>query len=138
VVALCAAIVAVLSFAGIAVAASATLGTGKATVLGKSETVVVDSRGATLYMLSGEAAHHFKCTSSMCFMFWPPYKVSAHAKLTKARGVKGTLSKVHRHGFYQVMLNGHPLYRFLPDGGKKGSAKGEGVVAFGGTWHVIR
>jgi predicted lipoprotein with Yx(FWY)xxD motif len=138
VAAFCATIVAVLSFAGIAVAASATLGTGKATVTGKSETVVVDSSGATLYMLSGETAHQLKCTSSMCFMFWPAYKVSAHAKLTKARGVSGTVSKVHRHGFYQVMLNGHPLYRFLEDGGKKGSAKGEGVTAFGGTWHVVR
>jgi predicted lipoprotein with Yx(FWY)xxD motif len=64
--------------------------------------------------------------------------VSAHAKLTKARGVKGTVSKLHRAGFYQVMLNGHPLYRFLSDGGKKGSATGEGIAAFGGTWHVVR
>jgi predicted lipoprotein with Yx(FWY)xxD motif len=138
VVACCVAIIAVLSFAGIAAAVSATLGTGKATVKGKSETVVVDSRGATLYTLSGETAHHLKCTSSMCFKFWPPYKVSANAKLTKARGVNGTVSKLHRRGFYQVMLNGHPLYRFLPDGGKKGSAMGEGVTAFGGTWHVVR
>jgi predicted lipoprotein with Yx(FWY)xxD motif len=137
VVACCVAIVAVLSFAGIAVAASATLATGKATVKGKSETVVVDSRGATLYTLSGETAHHLKCTSSMCLKFWPPYKVSANAKLTKAKGVNGTLSKLHRKGFYQVTLNGHPLYRFLEDAGKKGSATGEGIVAFGGTWHVV-
>ena len=133
----CLAIVAVLSFAGIAVAASATLATGKATVKGKSETVVVDATGATLYTLSGETAHHLKCTSSMCFKFWPPYKVSASAKLTKAKGVNGTVSKLHRGTFYQVMLNGHPLYRFLEDAGKKGSATGEGIVAFGGTWHVV-
>jgi predicted lipoprotein with Yx(FWY)xxD motif len=73
----------------------------------------------------------------MCFKFWPPYKVSANAKLTKAKGVKGTVSKLRRGSFYQVMLNGHPLYRFLPDGDKKGSALGEGVTAFGGTWHVV-
>jgi predicted lipoprotein with Yx(FWY)xxD motif len=133
----CAAVVAVLSFAGLAVAASSTLATGKATVKGKSETVVVDSRGATLYTLSGETAHHLECTSTMCLKFWPPYKVSANTKLSKAKGVKGTVSKLRRGSFYQVMLNGHPLYRFLSDGGKNGSALGEGVTAFGGTWHVI-
>jgi predicted lipoprotein with Yx(FWY)xxD motif len=36
-----------------------------------------------------------------------------------------------------VTLNGRPLYTFALDKGKKGSAKGEGIVAFGGTWHVV-
>jgi len=35
------------------------------------------------------------------------------------------------------MLNDHPLYGFAPDMGKKGSAKGEGIKSFGGTWHVV-
>jgi len=133
------AVVAFASIPAVAVAASATLGTGKVKISGKSRTVVVDSGGVTLYTLSGENARHLKCVSNACFKFWPPYKVSAAAKLTKAKGVRGSLSKLHRAkgNFYQVMLNGHPLYRFAPDRGIRGSAMGEGVVAFGGTWHVV-
>ena len=41
-----------------------------------------------------------------------------------------------RDGFTQAVLGGHPLYTFAPDT-KKDDATGEGVVAFGGTWHVV-
>ena len=139
VMALVVVVVAVASMAGIAVAASTTVATGTVKVNGKSKTVLVDSRGVTLYTLSGERVGHLKCVSSQCFGFWPPYKVSATATLTKAKGVTGTLSRLHRvkGKFYQVMLNGHPLYRFAPDANKKGSALGEGIPSFGGTWHVV-
>jgi predicted lipoprotein with Yx(FWY)xxD motif len=132
--------VVVASTATFAVAASTTtVGTAGVKVGGKSRTVVGDSSGATLYTLSGERVDHLKCVSSTCFGFWPPYKVSATAKLTKAKGISGTLSKLHRINgkFYQVVLNGQPLYRFAPDKGKKGSASGEGIQSFGGTWHVV-
>ncbi len=125
--------------AGAAVAAATTLGTGAAKVRGKTQTVVVDSSGATLYTLSGERVGNLKCINSSCFNFWPPYKVAANAQLTKSRGVSGTLSKLRRvrGGFYQVMLNGRPLYRFVEDKGKRGSALGQGIKSFGGTWSVI-
>jgi len=132
-------IVAVASMAGAALAASTTIGTSKVTVHSKVETVVVDSSGVTLYTLSGETARHLKCVTSQCFVAWPPYKVSAAAKLSKASGITGTLSKLHRvkGKFYQLMLNGHPLYRFAGDKGKRGSAVGDGITSFGGVWHVV-
>ncbi len=131
--------VAMAAIAGGAIAASTTLGTGAAKVGGKTQTVVVDSTGVTLYTLSGETVRNLKCINASCFNFWPPYKVSANAQLTKSRGVTGTLSKLRRvrGGFYQVMLNGRPLYRFAGDKGRRGSATGEGIKSFGGTWHVI-
>ena len=135
-----AAVLAVTSMSAVALAAgSTTLATGKATVKGKTKTVVVDSRGLTLYTLSGESVKNLKCVSSTCFKAWLPYKVSATAKLTKAPGVSGTIGSLHRikGKFHQVMLNGHPLYTFAGDAAKKGSAKGEGITAFGGTWHVV-
>jgi predicted lipoprotein with Yx(FWY)xxD motif len=103
---------------------------------------VVDSRGVTLYTLSGEGVGRvtkLKCVNSSCFKVWPPLKTTASAKLTEASGVTGTLGKLRRvkGQFYQVTLDGHPLYTFAPDQSKKGSAKGEGVKAFGGTWHVV-
>lgn len=136
------AILAVAAMSAAAVAASTTLATGKASVKGKTKTVVVSSGGATLYTLSGESVGkvtRLKCVNSTCFKFWPPYKTTRTAKLTKPAGVKGTIGRLHRikGKFYQVTLNGRPLYTFAPDKGKRGSAKGEGVVAFGGTWHVV-
>jgi predicted lipoprotein with Yx(FWY)xxD motif len=141
-IAMCVALLAIASMTGIAVAAGTTLGTGTAKVSGKPKKVVVDSRGVTLYTLSRESVGrvtHLKCVTSSCFKVWPPLKTTPSAKLTKASGVKGTLGKLHRvkGKFYQVTLDGHPLYTYASDGGKKGSAKGEGVTAFGGTWQVV-
>jgi len=137
--ALAVAAVSVMAMAAAAVAATTTLGTATVRVSGKSKTVVVDSSGVTLYSLSGETTGHLKCQTRTCFTAWPPYEVSAAAKLTKARGVAGTLLRFHRvkGKFYQVTLGGHLLYRYSGDKGNKGSAKGEGITAFGGTWHVI-
>ena len=134
------AVLVVTSMAAVAAAAATrTLLTGKATVNGKSKTVVVDSHGLTLYTLSGESARHLKCASTRCFTAWPPYKVSAAAKLTTTPSVKGRIGRLHRVSdrFYQVTLNGHPLYTFVGDARKKGSGKGQGITAFGGTWHTV-
>ena len=135
-------VLALAGIAAIAVAAAATLGTGTAKVSGKNKTVVVNSGGVTLYTLSGEFVGRrttLKCQTQACFGFWPPYKVSASEKLTKTRAVRGSLGKLRRvrGGFSQVTLDGHPLYRFAGDNNKKGSATGEGVKSFGGTWHVV-
>ncbi len=100
------------------------------------ESILANSKGQTLYTLSGETTHHLLCTSSACFQFWPPYKVSKTAKLSSS-GVKGKLGKLHRDGFYQVTLDGRPLYRFSPDT-HAGQANGNGIKSFGGTWHVVK
>jgi predicted lipoprotein with Yx(FWY)xxD motif len=135
-------ILALAGVAAIAVAAATTLGTGTAKVSGKNKTVVVDSKGVTLYTLSGESVGRrttLKCQTKACFAIWPPYKTSASGSLTKARGIKGTLGRVRRvkGGFSQVTLDGHPLYTFSGDRSKRGSAVGEGIKSFGGTWHVV-
>jgi len=103
-----------------------------------SKTIVVDSRGLTVYELSPETTHHLLCTKANgCFAFWPPVTVrSARTKLT-ASGVKGKLGTLHRDGFFQVTLGGRPLYRFALDHSKRGMANGQGIKTFGGTWHVV-
>jgi predicted lipoprotein with Yx(FWY)xxD motif len=102
------------------------------------KTIVVDSKGLTLYHLVPETTHHLLCKTSTCFTIWPPYKVSKNAKLTKATGIKGKLGKLHRHGFWQVTLGGVPLYHYSGDNGRKGSANGEGIPDPPGTWHVVK
>ena len=131
--------VAALAVVGAAIAASApTLQIGKAKVKGQTRNVVITTAGLTLYTLSGERVGNLKCLNNTCFSFWPPYKVPATGTLTKARGISGTLSRLKRvrGGFTQLMLNGHPVYRFNGDN-SKGQANGEGVRSFGGTWSVV-
>jgi predicted lipoprotein with Yx(FWY)xxD motif len=123
---------------GLAAAKSlTTLGTAQNSTIGK--TIVVDSRGLTVYELSPETTHHLLCKKTNgCFGVWPPLKVaSAKTKLTAARGVTGKLGILHRNGIFQVTLGGHPLYHFAGDGSKKGMANGQGIRSFGGSWHVV-
>jgi predicted lipoprotein with Yx(FWY)xxD motif len=139
--------VALAALAGIAIAKVTTLGVAKNVKVGtKTENVVVDSHGITVYTLSDETTKpHVKLTctkASGCFAFWFPVTVhSASTKLTAASGIKGKLGMLHRNGFFQVTLGGKPLYTFKFDAtnGKpvKGKATGEGVPSFGGVWHVI-
>ena len=127
------------AMAAIAIAATPTAMKGTARVSGKSRSVVVDSRGQTLYAVSGERVGNLKCINQTCFSTWLPYKVMANQSLTRGAGVTGTLSKLQRvrARFFQVMLGGRPLYRYAGDNNSKGSAKGQGVRSFGGTWGVV-
>jgi predicted lipoprotein with Yx(FWY)xxD motif len=103
------------------------------------ETVVVDSRGLTLYELRPETAEHLLCKKGNgCFQIWRPVTVgSPKTKLTAARGVTGKLRLLHRNGIFQITLAGHPLYHFAGDQSKKGAANGQGLHSFHGTWHVV-
>jgi predicted lipoprotein with Yx(FWY)xxD motif len=117
------------------------LGTAKRTVAGRSEAIVVDSRGVTVYELGGESLAHLQCLTRACFNAWPPLKAaSATAKPRLGPGVPGIVSIMRRvrGGFYQVMLDRHPLYFFAGDGGRPVLAKGQGIKSFGGTWHVVQ
>jgi predicted lipoprotein with Yx(FWY)xxD motif len=131
---------AVASAAGIALAAAPpTVMKGTARVSGNNKSVVVSGTGQTVYELSDERVGNLKCLTQACFGVWPPLKVGANETMNKGPGVSGTLSKLRRvrGGFYQVMLNGHPLYRYAGDSNTKGSAKGQGIRSYGGTWRVI-
>jgi len=100
-------------------------------------TILVDSRGMTLYELKPETSKHLLCTPSQCFSFWPPAKVGKTTKLAKGTGVEGSLGRLHRNGFYQLTLGGHPLYHFFADK-HAGADGGNGIASFGGTWHVVK
>ena len=122
---------------GLALAAThPTLHTASNASVGK--TIVVDSRGLTVYELKGESSYHLLCKAKACFALWPPVTVkSAKTKPTAAHEVKGRLGVLHRNGLFQVTLAGHPLYRFSGDSSTKGKATGDGLKGFGGTWHVV-
>ncbi len=107
-------------------------------MVSKTEAIAVNSKGLAVYLLAGETVHHALCVkSNKCLTAWPPVTVpNAKSKPSAAPGIKGKLGIWHRNGFFQVTLAGHPLYTFIGDT-KKNDATGEGIVHFGGTWHVI-
>jgi predicted lipoprotein with Yx(FWY)xxD motif len=139
-------VVAVLSasvFATAAVAAfsASPLKVATVTVAGKSKSIVVDSRGITVYELGGESLARLLCAPRACLNVWLPVRVpSATTKVSAATGVPGKVSILHRvkGGFYQLMLANHPLYYYSLDKGVTGSAKGQGLRSYGGNWHVVQ
>jgi predicted lipoprotein with Yx(FWY)xxD motif len=110
-------------------------------VSGKSETIVVDGRGVTVYELGGESLAKLECVTRTCFNTWPPLRVpSAATHVHAGPGVPGNVSILQRvkGGFYQVMLDRHPVYYYSGDHGRKGPTGGQGMTSFGGTWHVVK
>jgi predicted lipoprotein with Yx(FWY)xxD motif len=135
-VVLVAALVAISAIAlvGVALAKStSTLNVAKNKVGTATHTVVVNSKGFAVYSLSGDSRTDQKCTKKNgCWGFWPPVE---NSKPTEAVGIKGTLGTWKHDGISQVTLSGHPLYTFAEDKGP-GTAHGNLVKGFGGTWHV--
>lgn len=135
---------ATLILAGVALAKSLTLKVDKNAPVTNTaghtthENIVVSSHGAALYLLTGDSKRHPECTKAKgCFGIWPPLTVASARKLSKAAHIHGKLTVWHRNGFNQVVLGGHPLYMYAGDT-HRNAAMGEGIVSFGGTWHVIK
>ena len=104
----------------------------RSTSLGK---VIVDKKKRTLYMLSSDGKNKSTC-SGACASNWPPAKAPKHPKLG-AGLKKGKLAVITRSdGSKQLAYAGHPLYEFIGDS-KPGDVNGDGIVAFGGTWHAV-
>ena len=104
----------------------------RSTSLGR---VIVDSHKRTLYMLSSDGKNSSTC-SGACASNWPP--ATAPRKPKVATGLKQRKLKVIKRsdGKRQLTYAGHPLYRYIGDS-KPGDVNGEGIVAFGGTWHAL-
>lgn len=100
--------------------------------------ILANGQGMTLYTLSSEANGAFTCTGS-CLSVWHPLLLPAGTTApTIGTGVTGTIGIITRpEGGTQVTYNGFPLYTFVGDSAP-GNATGDGIVSFGGTWHVVK
>jgi predicted lipoprotein with Yx(FWY)xxD motif len=96
---------------------------------GKLGTILVNSKGFTLYTLSGNAP----CDAA-CSAVWPPLLATGSAK-PNLGGVSG-LSTVKVPGGEQVTYNGMALYTFAQDT-SAGQASGQGLKDMWGTWSVV-
>jgi predicted lipoprotein with Yx(FWY)xxD motif len=93
--------------------------------------VLTNTKGLTLYTLSGETKGKFICTGS-CLKVWPPLLVAGGTK-PKGPVTLGTIKRPE--GKTQVTFKGMPVYTFTGDS-KKGEANGEGLKDVG-VWHAV-
>jgi predicted lipoprotein with Yx(FWY)xxD motif len=136
-IALGAALVSALVIAGGSWAASGTRHVMKpATVqtrtIKKLGTVLVNSRGFTLYIFVPD--HHAKVTcKGGCAAVWPPLKVKAGQKPSAGGAAKKKLLGLDGR---VVTYNHWPLYTYVIDK-RPGQAKGQAVKDSFGLWYVI-
>ena len=111
---------------------SSSTGTVATSSIGGLGTVLVDSKGLTLYEYTPDEGTMSNCYGE-CEAFWPP--VVAEGKPTAGEGAQasdlGTTER--KDGTMQVTYNGHPLYTFAKDMAP-GEANGQ---EFEGIWFVL-
>ena len=103
--------------------------TGIATVSGKSENVLTNAQGFTLYYHTTDTPT--SVCSGACAAAWPPLLLSSGTP-GSSLSLPGTLGVETNVNGRQVTYNGHPLYGWKNDT-SAGQATGEGVNNF----HVV-
>ena len=112
-------------------APSAVIKTATATVKGKSETVLTNAQGMTLYYFTPDAPAKIACTSS-CAQAWPPLLFKSSGSPAGDAPLSGKLTVVNGANGTQIEYNGHPLYTYSGDT-TPGQTSGEGLF---GKWFV--
>ena len=98
--------------------------------------VLVDGKGLTVYMLTADSPGHSTC-SAQCLQFWPLVPALAGSGVPMVSGISAALATTKAtSGASMVTASGWPLYTFVKDAAP-GDVTGEGVKAFGGTWHAV-
>jgi predicted lipoprotein with Yx(FWY)xxD motif len=130
--------IAVAVVAGVVTEGSTAGGSG-ATIKTRSTslgTILVDSKGRTLYLWRKDRNGKSAC-SGACAGAWPPVLTSGSPKAAgKAKSSQlGTTTR--SNGKKQVTYKRHPLYRFAGDANKAGRTSGQGSNGFGAKWYVV-
>jgi predicted lipoprotein with Yx(FWY)xxD motif len=123
---------------GLASATALAGGTATGTVSLRSTklgSILVNSKGHTLYLFAKDRAGKSSCTGT-CARYWPP--LVSRAKPTAGTGVKKSLLGTTRraNGALQVTYNKHPLYTY-DDDRRAGQTEGQRELAFGARWYAV-
>jgi predicted lipoprotein with Yx(FWY)xxD motif len=114
--------------------APAASGASVTTVQTSLGTVLANSKGQVLYMLTSDKNGTSSCNSA-CLSAWPA--ATASGTPTAGSGVTAKLGTTASQGGGQLITaNGHPLYTYAGDSGP-GQATGQGITSFGGAWWVL-
>jgi predicted lipoprotein with Yx(FWY)xxD motif len=106
-----------------------------ATSNAKLGTILVNSKGFTLYRLSKDSMNKSVCTSA-CAAVWPPLLMTGSGSPVAGSGVTGLGSIPAAGGARQVTYNGMPLYTFTGDN-SAGQVNGQDLTDTWGTWFVL-
>jgi predicted lipoprotein with Yx(FWY)xxD motif len=105
--------------------------------LPKLGTVLVNSKGFTLYMFVPDKRKKVTCVRT-CAAVWPPVKLSKGQKPAASGKAKASLlgSDPNPAGGRVVTYNKWPLYTYVADTAR-GQAKGQALNLNGGLWYVL-
>jgi predicted lipoprotein with Yx(FWY)xxD motif len=96
----------------------------------KTQTVLKNSAGLTLYYFTPDTSSAIACSGG-CATTWPPLHPGT-GDPTSNPALPGQLSVIDGANGKQVAYNGHPLYTYSKDG-DSGDAYGQGIA---GKWFV--
>ena len=113
-----------------ATASAALIHTASIKVGDRTETVLKNQQGLTLYYFMLDSATTVACSGG-CASLWPPL-IAASGSPTSDPALPGALTVVNGANGNQVAYNGHPLYHYSKDGAPA-DANGQGI---GGKWFV--
>ena len=105
--------------------------TATATIKGKSETILTNVDGKTLYYFTPDTATTAACAAG-CISTWPPLLFTGSGSPTSSTTLSGKLSAQIDANGNQVEYNGHPLYLYSGDTAA-GQTNGAGLF---GKWFV--
>ena len=100
-------------------------------VKGKSEVVLTDAQGKTLYYYTLDPATQPTCSSS-CAQLWHPLLFTGSGEPSSSTPLSGKLGVQMDANGTQIEYNGHPLYTFSGDTAQ-GQTNGDGLF---GMWFV--
>ncbi|MGP6157411.1 MAG: hypothetical protein ACLPYS_07890 [Vulcanimicrobiaceae bacterium] len=93
----------------------------------------VNAAQHTVYVFDADLAVPGRSAcSGACAQNWPPVSPPAGAAMPSPWS-----TIVRTDGSIQLTYAGRPLYTFIADT-QPGQTNGDGLVAFGGTWHIAR
>jgi predicted lipoprotein with Yx(FWY)xxD motif len=108
--------------------------------VGRYGSVLVNSRGLSLYLLTSEKGNKVTCTqANSCTSYWFGTRLPAGSHGAAAgTGVRSSLLGTAKDptGHILVSYATYPLYTFAGDTGA-GQSRGEGTSTFGGTWYLV-
>ena len=112
---------------------SAVIHTATISLNGQSVAVLTNAAGRTLYDLTADTPTSTACSGSCTTIWFPLLTTGAPSNATPLPHQVSVLADANGQ---QVEYDGHLLYTFSGDTAA-GQAHGEGIVSFGGTWHVV-
>jgi predicted lipoprotein with Yx(FWY)xxD motif len=102
---------------------------------GELGTILVDSKGRTVYLFRSDSGSKSACFGA-CAAAWPPLRASSKPTVGGRANASLVGTTTRSDGEQQVTYNGHPLYLYAGDE-KAGDTRGQGLTDFGASWYVL-